>query len=150
MPAETRQKTNGKTLIGPKNKIAFVCSGGATKAGAFHVGVALALQEIGFQFYGGIAPTGTASIPKPGPRDISTYVGSSAGSIISSYFAAGYSLDAIFNSFFPERDQNLDESVKPLSRLTYQTMFNLQGKLPKDYIHQLFEFKTLAKITKRN
>src|ERR1700677_4127569 len=78
--------------IGPKRKIAFVCSGGAAKAGAFHLGVALALQEQGFKFYGGKAPVSGAP-RSPGPMEISTFVGSSAGSIISSYLAAGYSLD---------------------------------------------------------
>src|SRR3954468_20956120 len=88
----------GRIQVGPKRKIAFVCSGGATKAGAFHLGVALALQEQGFKFYGGPKPAvGTPRAPEP--MEISTYVGSSAGSIISSYLAAGYSLDNIFNSF---------------------------------------------------
>src|ERR1700704_516448 len=100
MMRQDRRKDSGtaRTLIGPKRKIAFVCSGGATKAGAFHLGVALALQEQGFRFYGGLAPTTEA--PKiPGPMDVSTYVGSSAGSIITTLLAAGYSLDNIFNSF---------------------------------------------------
>ena len=35
-----------------KKKIGFVCSGGAVKAAAFHVGVAMALENIGFQFLG--------------------------------------------------------------------------------------------------
>src|SRR3954464_5261343 len=87
-----------KIQIGPKRKIALVCSGGATKAGAFHLGVALALQEQGFKFYGGMVPSQGSPRP-PGPMEISTYVGSSAGSIISSYLAAGYSLDNIINSF---------------------------------------------------
>src|SRR3954464_8526917 len=87
-----------KIQIGPKRKIALVCSGGAAKAGAFHLGVALALQEHGFRFYGGISPA--SGSPRPiGPMDISTYVGSSAGSVICAYLAAGYSLDNIFNSF---------------------------------------------------
>ncbi len=114
--------------IGPKKKIAFVCSGGATKAGAFHLGVALALQEQGFRFYGGIAPLSGVA-PKPGPMDISTYVGSSAGSIISSYLTAGYSLDNIFNSFLGKTGKPLDPAdalPKILPRLTYQKMFKLK------------------------
>ena len=89
--------TGDRIQIGPKKKIAFVCSGGAAKAGAFHLGVALALQEQGFRFQGGKSP-GDGSVHVPKPMEISTYVGSSAGSIISTYLAAGYSLDNIFNS----------------------------------------------------
>jgi predicted acylesterase/phospholipase RssA len=55
-----------KITIGSKRKIALVCSGGATKAGAFHLGVALALQEQGFKFYGGLPPTeGAPRLPEP-------------------------------------------------------------------------------------
>src|SRR5829696_1644288 len=93
-----RKPSSGRIGIGPKKKIAFVCSGGATKAGAFHLGVALALQEQGFQFKGGLASEVAASTA-PTPMEINTYVGSSAGSIITTYLAAGYSLEAIFNSF---------------------------------------------------
>ena len=83
MPGSSTQglKKGQITKIGPKRKIAFVCSGGATKAGAFHLGVALALQERGFRFFGGLAPPAGES-KLPGPMEISTYVGSSAGSII--------------------------------------------------------------------
>src|SRR6185437_11317856 len=96
--------------IGPKKKLAFVCSGGATKAGAFHLGVALALQEQGFHFFGGMNPV--SGTPKtPGPMDISTYVGSSAGSIIAACLAAGYSLDNIFNSFLDRQPLNPSDAV---------------------------------------
>src|SRR5438270_13155995 len=89
----SRPKPAGERIkIGSKRKIAFVCSGGATKAGAFHLGVALALQEQGFKFYGGIQPS-TGVARQPGPMEISSYVGSSAGSIIASFLAAGFSLD---------------------------------------------------------
>src|SRR6185436_18949984 len=98
MVVGSRKSPPQRTQIGHKRKIAFVCSGGATKAGAFHLGVALALQEQGFKFYGGLIPRDAAARP-PGPMEISTFVGSSAGSIISTYLAAGYSIDNIFNSF---------------------------------------------------
>src|ERR1700722_14641387 len=120
MPGPRRGPSN-RIQIGPKRKIAFVCSGGATKAGAFHLGVALALQEQGFKFYGGMNPT--ANPPRaPGPMEISTYVGSSAGSIISAYLAAGYSLDNIFNSFLDRKPSEADPGdliPKALPRLTY-------------------------------
>jgi predicted acylesterase/phospholipase RssA len=126
--------------IGPKKKIAFVCSGGATKAGAFHLGVALALQEQGFKFYGGMNPISEAP-RQPNPMEISTYVGSSAGSIISTYLAAGYSLDNIFNSFLgrtpPEIELN-SYTPKVLPRLTYQKMFKIKPQLSTDYFPEQF------------
>src|SRR5579885_1955535 len=104
MSGPRRRAASDRIQIGPKRKIAFVCSGGAAKAGAFHLGVALALQEQGFKFYGGRVPSSGAPRP-PGPMEISTFVGSSAGSIISTYLAAGYSLDNIFNSFLGREPQ---------------------------------------------
>ena len=129
--------------IGPKKKIALVCSGGAAKAGAFHLGVALALQEQGFRFYGGLNP---ASGPprSPGPMEISTYVGSSAGSIISTYLAAGYSLDNIFNSFLSRKPTHPADAIpQPLPRLTYQKMFKLRPQLAKEQIGQLLLVRKL-------
>src|SRR3954451_3434469 len=103
MIMDTHSKSSDpKIQIAPKRKIAFVCSGGATKAGAFHLGVALALQEQGFKFFGGTVPF-EGPVPTPGPMEISSYVGSSAGSIITTYLAAGYSLDNIFNSFLGKK-----------------------------------------------
>jgi|GEM_PF-183979 predicted acylesterase/phospholipase RssA len=121
--------SENKIKIGSKRKIAFVCSGGATKAGAFHLGVALALKEQGFKFLGGTrASTQIHSAPEP--MEISTYVGSSAGSIISSYLAAGYSLENIFSSFLGKDVAHLDQRdlyPKRLPRLTYQKMFKLRS-----------------------
>ncbi|MFZ9594722.1 MAG: patatin-like phospholipase family protein [Bdellovibrionia bacterium] len=131
--------------IGPKRKIAFVCSGGATKAGAFHLGVALALQEQGFKFFGGMAPV-NGPAPKPGPMDISLFVGSSAGSIISSYLAAGYSLDNIVNSFLGKTPTEADRAFltpKELPRLTYQKMFKIKPNL--GMAEQLGQLKKIRK-----
>lgn len=139
MVAPRRKSSSQKIHIGPKRKIAFVCSGGAAKAGAFHLGVALALQEQGFKFYGGLIPA-TGEPRAAGPMEISTYVGSSAGSIISSYLAAGYSLDNIFNSFLgrspsePVRPEDVAPRILP--RLTYQKMFKLRAGLAKEQISQ--------------
>jgi predicted acylesterase/phospholipase RssA len=141
-----RGPSEKRKLIGPKRKIAFVCSGGATKAGAFHLGVALALQEQGFKFYGGLIPSG-GSGRLPGPMEISTYVGSSAGSIISTYLAAGYSLDNIFNSFLgrkpPEPLDPADAIPKILPRLTYQRMFKLRPGLAREQLGQLMFFRRI-------
>ncbi len=132
-----------KIQIGPKRKIAFVCSGGGTKAGAFHLGVALALQEQGFRFFGGTIPANGA--PKvPGPMEISTYVGSSAGSIISSFLAAGYSLDNIFNSYLGREPTDPKDMVpRVLPRLQYPTMFKIRSGLAREQISQLLPFKDM-------
>ena len=143
----TSRKGGEKRIsIGPKRKIAFVCSGGAAKAGAFHLGVALALQEQGFKFMGGPAPAGGVARP-PEPMEISAYVGSSAGSLIASFLAAGYSLENIFSSFLgknPEEMDAADAKPKPLPRLNYQKMFRLRGvKAATDQISQLMMFRRI-------
>ncbi len=132
--------------IGPKRKIALVCSGGATKAGAFHLGVALALQEQGFKFYGGVVPQNGPPRP-PGPMEISSYVGSSAGSIISSYLAAGYSLENIFNSFLDRRPPDMDPrdmTPKILPRLTYQKMFKLKSGVGIEQLTQIGQLRRMV------
>ncbi len=136
-PGHRRKHPTDRIQIGPKKKIAFVCSGGATKAGAFHLGVALALQEQGFKFFGGQVPV-NGSAPTPGPMEISTYVGSSAGSMIASYLAAGYSLDNIFNSFLNRAPTDPADAIpKILPKMTYQKMFRLRPELAKEQIGQL-------------
>jgi predicted acylesterase/phospholipase RssA len=143
MAPDRGPKPSDKVRIGPKRKIAFVCSGGATKAGAFHVGVALALQENGFRFYGGLATPGERD-PGPGPMEISTYVGSSAGALLSSYLAAGYSLDNIFNSFLGrESNDPLDRTPKPLPRLTYPKMFRIRPELAREQLKQVFTVRSV-------
>lgn len=139
-----------KIKIGPKKKIALVCSGGASKAGAFHLGVALALQEQGFKFYGGLVPrlsgqSNPAPLKTPGPMEISTFVGSSAGSMIATFLAAGYSLDNIFNSFLSRMPTDpADMTPRVLPRLTYPTMFNL--KPASMAVDQLQHIKTFRKF----
>lgn len=129
--------------IGPKRKIAFVCSGGGTKAGAFHIGVALALQEKGFVFQGGLQ--GSQPEPPVSPREISLYVGSSAGAFISSYLAAGYTLQNILNSFLgKDPGKNEDALPKPLPKLSYKSMFRLRRELAREQIRSLFTVKRVV------
>jgi len=76
--------------------------------------------------------------------EISTYVGSSAGSIISSYLAAGYSLDNIFNSFTGrEPIDPSDTRPKILPRLTYPTLFKLRPGIAKEQFSQLMQLGRL-------
>src|SRR5262249_19530454 len=111
-------KRRSRIRIPKKSKIAFVCSGGAAKAGAFHLGVALALQEKGFKFQGGLKKDRGGADPAKGEpvtladtsgREIRIYVGSSAGSIICSYLAGGYTLDQIFDAFLGKRKLDVAE-----------------------------------------
>ena len=144
------KNTDNLIHVGTKKKVAFVCSGGASKAGAFHLGVALALQEQGFKFLGGLnKQKGSSGSNEPEPLEISTYVGSSAGSIICSYLAAGYSLDNIFHSFLGkgrEPDHTADPSPRELPRLTYQKMFKLRTTSITDQIGQLRKFHKLFAV----
>lgn len=143
----TRKDHQNRIKIGKKKKIAFVCSGGALKAGAFHLGVALALKEHGFSFYGGIHQDEGES-PPPNPMEVSTYVGSSAGAITVSYLASGYSLDTIFNSYLAQDDPS---GVPGLPRLSYQKMFKLRPELAKEQWTQLLSLKgTLGKLFRGN
>ncbi len=138
------QKNESVIKIGPKKKLAFVCSGGATKAGAFHLGVALALQEKGFRFKGGLASH--PQIQTSGGLEVSTYVGSSAGSIISAYLAAGYSLENIFRSFMGGTQPAIDPRdiyPKPLPRLTYQKAFKFKAPTLTDHLTHLSSFQKL-------
>lgn len=115
-----------KIRIPKKAKIAFVCSGGAAKAGAYHLGVALALEEKGFRFTGGLNEDHLQMSDDSG-RQIKVYVGSSAGSIICSYLASGYSLDQIFDTFLgKKRTTSISSNGRTLSRLKYSTMFSLK------------------------
>lgn len=112
---------NEKQQITKRKKIAFVCSGGATKAAAFHMGVSLALHEKGFRFLGGLKGKSPSTPSARGPLDIDTYVGSSAGSMIASYLAAGYSVDQIFNAYLGRSKQS------PLKPLNYSTLMSVKA-----------------------
>lgn len=108
-----------KVPVSRRKKIAFVCSGGATKAAAFHMGVGLALQEKGFRFQGGLkTKAGNAA---RGPKDIDAYVGSSAGSVIATYLAAGYTVDQIFDAYLGKSKQS------PLKPLSYGTLMSVKS-----------------------
>ena len=129
-----KPKSGKKIFIPKKSKIALVCSGGAAKAGAFHVGVALALREKGFRFLGGLKDqdtnnradsaespnSDTLKLADNSGRTISIYVGSSAGSILSAYLASGFTLDEIFDSFL---NGSKSKNLKPLS---YYQLFSLR------------------------
>lgn len=131
--------------ISEKKHIALVLSGGGIKAAAFHIGVCLALTERGFKFMGGPTPR-SPDQPVP-PLTFQTYVGSSAGSVISSFLAAGYSIEAIIEAF--TRGSGLDPLVRNkgtsqqglLRPLSYRDLFavNIDAGLPWRYLPDFFK-----------
>lgn len=131
--------------LSEKKRIALVLSGGGVKAAAFHIGVCLALREKGFKFSGG--PKGPIEAEKPGPLTFQIYVGSSAGSVISTFLAAGYSVDAAINAFVQGsgisplvRHRDTDSYLKPI---TYRDIFslNVQAGLPARFLSNFFRKK---------
>lgn len=130
-----------------KKKIALVLSGGGVKAAAFHIGVCLALKEKGFKFAGGNKDEVSA---KFGDSELTIrfYVGSSAGSVISTFLAAGYSLNSIIHAF--ERGStDITEALNPnmafddeeLRPISYRDIFSINGKDLFQFIPNLFKSK---------
>ncbi len=91
-------------------KVALVLSGGIVKAAAWHIGVIRALENMGFTLKHNRSP-------KNPEYEISTYVGSSAGSLISVLLAAGYSAHDIIESNI---NRNKGGKLKPI---TYKHIF---------------------------
>lgn len=135
--------------LSDKKKIALVLSGGGVKAAAFHIGVCLALREKGFHFSGGLksenskADQGAASKP----LTFSIYVGSSAGSVVAAFLAAGHSLDDIIDAFTrgaglgPIRAARTEKSkLRPIS---YRDIFslNLKAGRPSSLLAKIFGSK---------
>jgi len=124
-----------------KQKIGLVLSGGGIKAAAFHCGVCLALQEKGFLFAGGTKDE-VDKLSKD-PMTIQTYVGSSAGSIISSFLASGYSVEAMMNAFemgaggLKPKASTRARSTARLKPLSYFDLFSVNGI---NFLHMIPKF----------
>lgn len=116
-----------------KKKIGLALSGGGIKAAAFHIGACLALQEKGFRFAGGTKEE-VQSKHSTDEKLIQLYVGSSAGAVISSFLASGYSLQAIISAFEKGAEWDLkglrvdDEFESHLRPISYSDIFSLNGK----------------------
>ncbi len=111
-------------------RAAFVCSGGVTKAAAWHVGVAQALDDLGLKFLG--ENTTQESLDKY--PHIDTYVGSSAGCLVAIWLSHGYSPHEIVEAFFTGKGK-----LKPI---TYSDMISVRASLKfltKNYRYQMFE-----------
>jgi predicted acylesterase/phospholipase RssA len=122
-------------------KIALVLSGGVVKAASWHIGVTLALEELGFTLKSNRnSVLGEAQTNRP--LEIGTYVGSSAGAMVSIFLAAGYTPQEIINGAFGLKKGGM-------RRLTYKDMFYLHKRKfkPKiqDLYHPLDEFPSFVK-----
>lgn len=124
-----------------KKKVGLVLSGGGIKAAAFHCGVCLALQEKGFVFAGGTKDE-VARFPRDA-NTISTYVGSSAGAIISSFLASGYSIEAMMDAFqmgaggLKPKFSKKGRSSAALKPLKYFDLFSVNGI---NFLHMIPKF----------
>ncbi|MCB0350567.1 MAG: patatin-like phospholipase family protein [Bdellovibrionales bacterium] len=121
--------------LSDKKSLSLVLSGGGVKAAAFHVGVCIALREKGFKFAGG-SPEHVSNVFADDTLTFKTYVGSSAGSVVSTFLAAGYDIDAIVEAFMKGaghsvsavRNKRRDPSPTYLRPLTYRDIFALNIK----------------------
>ena len=101
-------------------KVALVCSGGVVKAAAWHLGVALALEELGFSLKSNKSGHLGEFDIKPS-LEISTYVGSSAGAMLSVFLASGLSPQEIINGV-------LGLQKGSMKKLSYKDMFHLHKR----------------------
>ncbi len=100
-------------------------SGGVVKAAAWHLGVALGLEELGFTLKHNESPENTE-------LEISSYVGSSAGALISLYFANGYSpMDII--------EATVNGKSKRLRPITYKDMLSLKKPMKNPPRSKMYE-----------
>jgi predicted acylesterase/phospholipase RssA len=124
-------------------KTGLVCSGGATKAAAFHIGVCLALRDKGFSFIGGRAeePTPINALPYPPtqyhPQEIATFVGSSAGALIATFLASGVSIESMIQSFAKEADFNVPGTFPEIPKITYRDMLAIHWMRPAHILKSL-------------
>lgn len=132
--------------LGDKKNLSLVLSGGGIKAAAFHIGVCLALREKGFRFAGGSPEHVNAEFSEDS-MTFKTYVGSSAGSVITTLLAAGYSVEAIIDAFTKgaglTRARSKSDLGKELRSIGYRDIFsvNLSAGLPRRLIGGLFKKK---------
>jgi len=114
-------------------KIALVLSGGVVKAAAWHLGVTLALEELGFTLKTNKNSTSDHKL-NPQSLEIGTFVGSSAGAMICVYLASGYSPQDVIQA-------TLGLKGSKLKGINYKDMFNIKRpklKAPKpDLYHPL-------------
>lgn len=135
--------------LGEKKSIALVLSGGGIKAAAFHLGVCLALREKGFQFAGGTKEE--VQLRYPDDRlTFKIYVGSSAGSFITSLLASGHSVESIIDAFERGAESELNKFSRKrkiftrLKPITYREIFAVNGTNFLDSLPGFLKRKSLV------
>jgi predicted acylesterase/phospholipase RssA len=126
-------------------KIALVLSGGVVKAAAWHLGVALALEELGFSLKSQKKPPLNQDL-NPKNLEISTYVGSSAGAMVCVYLASGYTPQDVIQA-------TLGIKGSRLKGISYKDMFYIKRpdlRAPKSGLYSPLEgfpavFKNIVK-----
>ncbi len=136
--------------IQDKKHLALVLSGGGVKAAAFHIGVCLALKEKGFRFAGG-SKTHVENVFPEDQMTFKTYVGSSAGAVISSFLASGHDVYSIVDAFLEGSEESFNfenrkgsnESTQSLPPLTYKDIFslNIPSSNPAKLLNKLVKRK---------
>jgi predicted acylesterase/phospholipase RssA len=121
-------------------KIALVLSGGVVKAASWHLGVSLALEELGFVLKSNENSLTSSSAKRT--LEISTYVGSSAGSMICLLLSLGFTPQEIVNSHLGIKNTRL-------KRIAYKDMLSLKRGFVKpiksDLYHPLDEFPPIVR-----
>ena len=117
-----------KINLSTKKKVGFICSGGAVKAAAFHVGAAMALEEAGFIFDGGLEHESSDMAGIDPSRAISCYVGSSAGSLIAAFLSNGGSLKELLSTF------QKDPALEGIPGLKYWEMLSPRLRNPRELL----------------
>ncbi len=119
-------------------KIALVLSGGVVKAAAWHLGVAHALEEVGFTLKGNRNTQDRG--PGSNSLEIGTYVGSSAGAMTCLFLASGFTPQDVIQSTLGWKNTRL----KPIG---YRDMFHVRRvrahPLKSEYWHPFEEFPVL-------
>jgi predicted acylesterase/phospholipase RssA len=123
-----KYRAQPKIDLSSKTKIAFICSGGAVKAAAFHMGVAMALEHDGFIFEGGLSHESSELGSSDPSKTISSYVGSSAGCLITSYLANGGGIKDILSAF------QSDPSWDGLPGMKYWEMLSPRVRKASDFL----------------
>lgn len=115
--------------LASKKKLALVLSGGAVKAAAFHMGVALSLEIMGFRFRGGLIDEASDEAINLDPsKTFQVYVGSSAGSLLSTYLAQGGKLKDLVSTF------QQSPGTEAIPGLKYWEMLFPRIKSTKDFL----------------
>lgn len=107
--------------------VALVAGGGAVKAYAFHVGVARAMVQDGYRFRSG--PRWEPSVAPPGSREVSLYVGASAGACVVASLASGHPVEHLHDA--------VRGCSKEVPTFGYRVLFAPVAPNPARYVRRL-------------